>query len=111
MVTRKHTALSLLEKEGSGCAHRWCSGIGLIQLDVSNRGPMSIKALVVDDKLLGFNLLLQFDTIKKLGCVCMTSDGTVSFPEPEQPFGTVITISKPDFHAEYDQNRRIWVVS
>ena len=48
-----------------------CSDVGLLQLDVSNRHPISIEVLVVEYKLLGFDLLFRFDTIKKLGgCVC-----------------------------------------
>ena len=56
-----------------------CCGVGRIQLDVGSRCPIDVEVLVVDGKLLGFDLLLGFDIIKKLGGVCMTRDGTVSF--------------------------------
>ena len=88
-----------------------CSEVRLVQLDVNNRHPINIEILVVDEKLLGFDLLLGFDIIKKLGGICVTSDGTVSFPQFDQPLCAAITINKPDFHAEYDQNSRIWVVT
>ena len=54
---------------------------GLVQLDVSNRRPIYVKILVVDETLLGFNQLLRLDAIKKLEGVCMTSDRTVNFPQ------------------------------
>ena len=88
-----------------------CSGVGNIQLDMSNRHPVSMEVLVVDNKLLGFNLLLRFDAIKKLGGLCMTSDGTVGFLQLVRPLCAAITINAPNFHVEHDQNRRIWVVS
>ena len=67
--------------------------------------------LVVDYKLLGFDLLLGFDAIKKLGGVCVTCNGTVSFPQLDRPMCAAISINKPDFNARYDKNRMIWVVS
>ena len=61
--------------------------------------------------MLGFYLLLGFDIIKKLGGVCVTSNGTVSFPQLHQPSCAAITINEPDFHVEYDQSKKIWVAS
>ena len=55
-----------------------CCGIGRVQLDVGSGCPINV-VLVVDRKLLGFDLLLGFDIIKKLGGVYMTRDRTVSF--------------------------------
>ena len=40
----------------------------------------------------------------------MTRDGTVNFPQLDRPVCAVITIDKPDFHTEFDQNKKIWVV-
>ncbi len=40
-----------------------CSGVGLVQLDESNRCLINFEVLVMDGKLLGFNLLLRFDAI------------------------------------------------
>ena len=48
-------------------------GVGLLQLDVSNRHPISIEVLVVNEKLLGFDLLLGFEAIKKLPGVYMNN--------------------------------------
>ena len=88
-----------------------CCGIGHVQLDIGSGCPIDAEILVADGKLLGFNLLLGFDIIKKLGKVYMTRDGTVSFPPLARPVCTAITINKPHFHAEFDQNKKIWVVS
>ena len=87
-----------------------CSGVALVRLDVSNRCPISIEVLVVNNKLLGFNLLLRFDAIKKVGGVYVTSDRTISFPQFDRPLCAAITTNEPLFYAEHDQNRRIWVV-
>ena len=78
------------------------SGVGFLQFDMNNRHPISIKILVVDNKLLGFNLQVQFYAIKKLGGVCVTSDGIVSFPQFDWPLHAAITINKPNFYTEYD---------
>ena len=88
-----------------------CCGFGRVQLDVGSGCPIDVEVLVADGKLLGFDLLLGFYIIKKLGGVYMTKDGTVSFPQLDRPLCAAITIDKPDFHAEFDQNRKIWVVS
>ena len=53
----------------------WRSGVGLVQFDMTNKRPISFEILVVDDKLLGFDLLL-----KKLGGLSVTSEETVSLP-------------------------------
>ena len=91
-------------------ALRWC-GVGHVQLDVGSGCPINVEVLVADGKLLGFDLLLGFDIIKKLGGVYMARDGTVSFPQLDRPVCVAITINKPDFHAEFDQNKKIWIVS
>ena len=88
-----------------------CCGVGYVQLDIGSGCPIDVEVLVADGKLLGFDLLLGFDIIKKLGGVYMTRDGTVSFPQLDRPVCVAITIDKPDFHAEFDQNKKIWVVS
>ena len=88
-----------------------CCGIGRVQLDVVSECPINIEVLVTDRKLLGFDLLFGFDIIKKLGGENMTRDGTVSFPQLDRPVCMAITIDKPDFHAEFDQNKKIWAVS
>ena len=111
MVAHKQNALSLLEEEEVdvltvGEIILRCSGVGLVQLDVHNRPPINVEVLVVDEKL-----LLRFDAIKKLGGICMTSNGTVNFPQLDQPLRAAITINKPGIYTEYDQNWRIWVVS
>ena len=88
-----------------------CCEVGRIQLDVSSAYPIDVEVLVADGKLLEFDLLLGFDIIKKLGGVYMTRDGTVSFPQLDRPVCAAVAIDKPDFHAEFDQNKKIWFVS
>ena len=78
-----------------------CCDVGHIQLNVGSECPINVEVLVSDGK---FDLLLGFDIIKKLGGVYMTRDGTVSFPQLDRPACVAITINKPDFHAEFDQN-------
>ena len=75
-------------------------GIGCVQLDIGSGCPIDVEVLVADGKLLGFDLLLGFDIIKKLRGVYMTRDGTVSFPQLDRLVCLAITIDKPDFHAE-----------
>ena len=84
-----------------------CFWVERIQLDIGSGCPIDVEVLVADGKLLGFNLLLGFDIIKKLGGVYMTKDGMVSFPQLDRPVCTAIAIDKPDFHAEFDQNKKI----
>ena len=88
-----------------------CCGVGRVQLDVGSGCPSDVEVLVADGKLLGFDLLLGFDIIKKLGGVYTTRDGTVSFPQLNRPVCAAITIDKPDFNAEFNQNKKIWVGS
>ena len=88
-----------------------CYGVGRVQLDVGSGCPIDVEVLVTDGKLLGFDLLLGFDIIKKLGGVYMTRDGMVSSSQFDRPVCVAITFDKPDFHAEFDQNKKIWVVS
>ena len=47
---------------------------------------------------------------RKLGGIYVTSAGTVSFPYLDWTLCTAITINEPDFHVEYDHNKKIWVV-
>ena len=88
-----------------------CCGVGRVQIDGGSGCLIDVEGLVADGKLLGFNLLLGFDIIKKLGGVYMTRDGTVSFPQLDRFVYAAITIDKLDFYAEFDQNKKIWVVS
>ena len=84
-----------------------CCGVGRVQLDVGSGCPVDVEVLVADGNLLGFDLLLGFDIIKKLGGVYMTRDGTLSFPQLDRHVCTTITIDKPHFYAEFDQNKKI----
>ena len=46
-----------------------CYGVGRVKLDIGSGHPIDVEVLAVDRKLLGFDLLLGFDIIKKLGGV------------------------------------------
>lgn len=70
-----------------------------------------IEVLVVDGELLGFDLLLGFDAIKKLGRLQITECGDVWFPKHGIVCCTAIKIEEPDFCAEFNPNWNIWVTS
>lgn len=56
-------------------------GIRLVQLGVSDRCHIDVKVLVVNRKLLRYDLLPGVDIIKRLGGACVTGSGTVSFSQ------------------------------
>lgn len=43
-----------------------CSRVVNLNLHINSTAPLDFEVLVVDEELLGFDLLLWFDTIKKL---------------------------------------------
>lgn len=54
------------------------------------------------EKLLGFDLLLRFDAMKKLGVVHLTKLGEVHFLTENLP---MIKINEPDFSVIFDQRK------
>lgn len=83
----------------------------MVWLDISNRPSIDIEALIVDEEILGFDLLLGLDAIKQLAGMSMTSTGEVKLPQCPKPICTAITINELDFQAEFDTNKWIWITS
>lgn len=65
--------------------------------------------LVVNSKLLGFDLLLEMDIIKELGSVHIDERGRVYFSEAA--LGATIKLEEPDFSAKFNQHTKSWTVS
>lgn len=59
----------------------WCHGTNYIELVVGHMCPLHLEILGLKGKLLGFDLLLGFDAIKKLGegIVHLTESGEIHF--------------------------------
>ena len=84
-------------------------GIADVKLSVKNSNPVKIDILVVDSKLLGFNILLKIDIIKKLGGVHINKLSEVRFFNP--PIYVAIKINEPVFGAEFNQHTKFWTAS
>lgn len=56
-----------------------CCGVGRVQLSVNGVDLVTVKLLVIEGKLLDFNLLLGMDNIKALGGVHINWTGEVCF--------------------------------
>lgn len=68
-----------------------------------NRSSIDVEVLVVDDKLLGFDLLLGFD----MGGAYVSSDGTVRFPQLDRHLCAAITINETDSIRSMTRTRRL----
>ena len=86
-------------------------GVGSITLKVTNRNPLKTNMVVVNNKPLGFDLLLGIDVIKKLGEVHIDELGKAHFAEAANTLGATIELEQPDFRAEFDQRTKSWTVS
>lgn len=54
-------------------------GVRSMEVHIDSWDPINIDVLVVESKLLGFNLLLRMDFIESLGSVHITKMGEVRF--------------------------------
>lgn len=61
--------------------------------------------MLVDEQLLGFYLLLGFDTFRHLGGLQIIELCNVHFPKHEVSLCTTIKINEPDFCAEFDPDK------
>ena len=86
-------------------------GVGVAKLSMGTMLPVTVKVLIVDGELLGFDLLLCLDAIRLLGGMSLTSTGEVKFLQCDEPTYAAITINEPDFSAEYDETNWRWTVS
>ena len=80
-----------------------------VELCVKNSNPIKIHVLVVDSKLLGFDILLRIDIIKQLGGVYITELGKIRFFN--QPICAAIEINELDFGAKFNQHTKVWTAS
>ena len=83
----------------------------MVQIGNGNEPSVTVQALVVDRYLLGYDLLLGLNAIRQLGGMAMFDTGEVRFPQHERLMCAVITLDEPDFHAEYDEAKRVWTTS
>lgn len=90
------------------------SAIGVVVSNLFNlvfeRRPVDVEVLVVNWKLLGYDLLFEVDIIKRLGGDYVTSSCSVSFHQLDRHLCTAITINESYFHAESDLSMKIWFV-
>lgn len=56
-----------------------CCRRGQIQLGINGTEPVYVETLVMDTRMLGFNLIFGIDAIRAVGDVIITSAGVVSF--------------------------------
>lgn len=63
--------------------------------------------MVIESELLGFDILLEMDIIKKLNRVCITELGEVRFTK--SPICAAININKLDFRD--NKHTEIWIAS
>ena len=82
-----------------------CCGESVVQIGIGNGPSVAVQALVVDDLLLGLN------AIRQLGGMTMSATGEVKFPQRERLMCAAITLDEPDFHAKYNETKRVWTAS
>ena len=88
-----------------------CCGESVVQIGIGNGPSVAVQALVVDEALFGYDLLLRLNAIRQLGGMTMSATGEVKFPQCERLMCAAITLNKPDFHAEYNEAKRVWTAS
>ena len=80
-----------------------CCRIRSVHVSIGTKHAFTIEALVMSRYLLGFDLLLGLDAVKQVGGVTVTGAGEVTFPQCDRPNCAAITITEPDFNAEFDE--------
>ena len=88
-----------------------CCRESVVQIGIGNGPSVAVRALVIDEDLFGYDLLLGLNAIRKLGGMTMSDTGEVRFPQRERLICAAITLDEPDFHAEYDKVKRVWTAS
>ena len=87
-----------------------CCGESVVQIGIGNGPSVAVRALVVDEALFGYDLLLGLNAIRQLGGMTMSATGEVKFPQRERLMCAAITLDEPDFHAKYE-TKRVWTAS
>ena len=88
-----------------------CCGESMVQIGIGNGPSVAVQALVVDEDLFGYDLLLGLNAIRQLGGMTMSDTGEVKFSQHERLMCTAITLDESDFHAEYDEAKHVWTAS
>ena len=103
-----------------------CKGIGDIISVIGHLRPLNLKVLVVSGQVLGFDMLLGFDAIKKFGGVRISKVGEVCFPQmrnqcaaawnwaggqiPAQLKNCIPEYRVANYaHKEYDEELKEWI--
>ena len=84
-----------------------CCGESVVQIGIGNGPSVAVRALA----LFGYDLLLGLNAIRQLGGMTMSATGEVKFPQRERLMCAAITLDEPDFHAEYDEAKRVLTAS
>ena len=87
-----------------------CCGESVVQIGIGNGPSVAVRALVIDEALFGYDLLLRLNAIRQLGGMNMSATGEVKFPQRERLMCAANTLNKPDFHAEYE-TKCVWTAS
>ena len=82
-----------------------CCGESVVWIGIGNEPPVTVRTLVVD------RLLLGLDAITQLSEMVMSGSSEVRFPQHGTLICAAITLDEPEFHAEYDEDKRIWTAS
>ena len=54
-----------------------CCGESVVRIGIGNRPPVTVRMLIVNRELLGYDLLLGLDKITQLGGMAISSTGEV----------------------------------
>ena len=82
-----------------------CHGTSQVELLVDCMRPLHLEAQVIKRKLLGFDLLLGFDTINRLRGVHLTESGEIHFLMKNLTKCAAIKIDEPNFSPVFDQQK------
>ena len=86
-----------------------CRGYGRIKVEVGQVPAIDIEALVVNEQLLGFDLLLGIDAIKEIDGVYLTESGEARFGGLNRC--AAISVDEPDFSMTYNCTNKEWTAS
>ncbi|CAM1332165.1 Uncharacterised protein g10786 [Pycnogonum litorale] len=91
-----------------------CKGVGNVQLQSGEIGPVNVDVFVADIQPLGFDFILGMTGIQALGGVQITPTRTVSFGSTQKhtcSAAAAMSIEEKDFDASYDHKRKKWTVA
>ena len=79
-----------------------CCSIGMVAVSMEEGSLIKIRVLVVQGKLLGFDLLLGIDAIKAFGSIAVRLTGQIQISDRQVAKCAAITIYESDFTATFD---------